>query len=226
MNAIEFHDRIAGEFNHKYQTSNAFRERFQVWTALLDRYTTPTDWVIDLGCGSGIFSHYLANKGCTVMGLDGSAAMIALCKQHKPTAQVQYVQVALPLADPLRFAPQTVVLLSSVLEYLTNPVEMLAQVGLMLRPNGLLFVSIPNQQSVYRMIERGLFRLTNRPVYLRHSRRAITQTVLTQQLVKLGFEPLETAYFSAFDPISRVLKPVFAQQYVNNLFVGVYRKRA
>lgn len=226
MNAIDFHNQIAAEFNSKYQSSKSFQERFEVWTGLFNRYITPTDRVIDLGCGSGIFSNYLADKGCIVTGLDGSAAMIALCEQHKTSVQTQYIQVSLPLTNPLRFAPQDVVLLSSVLEYLPNPAEMLAQVGMILRPNGLLFVSIPNQQSVYRMIERGLFRLIKRPAYFTYSRCAMTQIAFTLQLAELGFESLETTYFSALDPVSRVLKPFLGQQYVNNLFVGVYRRRA
>ena len=225
-NAIDFHNRIAARFNDKYQSSKTFRERFQVWTRLFEQYVKPADRVIDLGCGPGVFSNYLADKGCVVMGIDGSAAMIALCEQYKPSDQAHYIQASLPLDNPLRFAPQDVALLSSVLEYLTEPAEMLAQVNLILRLNGLLFVSIPNQQSVYRMIERVLFWLTKRPAYIMHSRCRMTQTALTNQLAGLGFERLETVYFSSLDPISRLLKPFFANRCVNNLVVGIYQKRA
>ena len=62
-NAIDFHNDRALEFDSRYALSKAFQERFHVWTGLFDRYVTPTDQVLDLGCGSGVFSHYLAEKG-------------------------------------------------------------------------------------------------------------------------------------------------------------------
>lgn len=225
MNAIDFHNRIAARFHDKYQSSKAFEERFAIWTGLFERYVHSTDRVIDLGCGSGIFSNYLAEKGCTVTGIDGSAAMIALCERLKTSASALYVRDSLPLAEPVRFAYQDVALMSSVLEYLVEPGEMLAQVKTLLKSNGLLIVSIPNQRSFYRVMERGIFRLTKRPAYLMHSRHVITPNVLNQQVKMLGFELLETTYFSAPDPLSWALKPFLAEQYVNNLFVGVYRKK-
>lgn len=226
MSAINFHDQIAAGFNDKYRFSKAFRERFQVWTRLFGKYIYPSDRIIDLGCGSGIFSNYLAEKGCFVTGIDGSAAMIDLCERQKTSVNAQFFQASLPLTYLEYFAPQDVVLMSSFLEYIADPVWMLVQVETLLRPNGLLIVSIPNQRSFYRMLERNLFWLTKRPTYLTHSRYAITPNAFNRQLKVLGFDLLETVYFSALDPVSRVLKPFFAEQYVNNLFVGVYRKRA
>ena len=53
--AIAFHDAIALEFNSKYRHSKAFRERFQVWTTLFDRYIPPATRVMDLGLRVGYF---------------------------------------------------------------------------------------------------------------------------------------------------------------------------
>ena len=222
--AIDFHGEMAEQFDQRYELSGAFRERFRVWSTLFEQYVKPIDRVLDLGCGSGIFSNYLAEKGCLVTGIDGSAAMIALCNQKKMVVNVQYVVQSLPLPDPLKYAPQDVVIMSSLLEYMPNIEQILQQVRSLLQPNGLLIVSIPNQLSLYRRVERRVFQLTGRPAYYAHIRNRSTEETFARQLAGLRFSTIETVYFSSHDPISRLLKPFLAQQYVNNLFVGVYRK--
>lgn len=223
-NAIDFHNAIANQFDRKYESSAAFLQRFRVWTDLFDRYVKITGYVLDLGCGSGVFSQYLAEKGCRVIGIDGSAAMIALANQKKTSANVQYVRQTLPLADPTMYEQQDVVIMSSLLEYLNDTEQILQQVSNLLRPNGLFFVSMPNRLSLYRQIERILFQLTGYPAYFAHLRQRSTEVRFTRQLINSGFNVLQTVYFSSQDPVSRMLKPVLPKQYVNNLFVMVCRK--
>ena len=223
--AIDFHDQIAGKFDRNYDLSPAFLERIQVWTMLFDRYIAPSDTVMDFGCGSGIFSHYLAEKGCAVTGIDGSSAMIALCQQKKKSANVRYIRQTLPLPNEHNYASQDAVIMSSLLEYMDDVPRMLRQVHSLLKPNGFLLVSMPNQSSIYRQIERRLFRLTGWPQYVAHSRHYSTEIAFSQQLTELGFDVLETRYFSSHDPISTLLKPFLNSKYVNSLFVGVFRRR-
>lgn len=223
-NAIDFHNDRALEFDSRYGLSKAFKERFNIWTALFERYVTATDAVIDLGCGSGIFSNYLAQKGCVVTGIDGSEAMIALCRQKRTSPTAQFAVGTLPLKTITHFPAQDVVVMSSILEYLSDMNGMLEQAGQLLKPNGLLLVSIPNRRSLYRNVERQFFRLLARPAYFQYIRNTATETTFDRQLTEAGFTPVETGYFSGQDPISRVLKPFLAAPYVNNLLVGVFRK--
>jgi 2-polyprenyl-3-methyl-5-hydroxy-6-metoxy-1,4-benzoquinol methylase len=222
--AINFHNDRAVEFDSRYASSKAFQERFHVWTMLFERYVSTTDQVIDLGCGSGIFSNYLAQKGCLVTGIDGSEAMIALCRRKRTSTTAQFAVGALPLKTLTHFPAQDVVVMSSILEYLSDMNSMLEQARLLLKPNGLLLVSIPNRRSLYRKVERQLFRFFARPAYFQYIRNTATETTFNRQLIESGFTPVETNYFSGQDPISRVLKPFMAAQYVNNLLVGVFRK--
>ena len=224
QDAISFHSAIAVQFDGRYEQSVAFRERFRVWTALLDQYVRPTDRVMDLGCGSGVFSQYLADRGCAVTGIDGSTAMIDLCNRKKTVPTVRYVVQTLPLTNPAEYEPQDVIIASSLLEYMDDMNLALRQAWVMLKPGGTFIVSVPNQPSVYRRIERLLFRLTGRPRYFAHIRNVLTATTFNQQLSRAGFAVLETVYFAGHDPVSRLLRPLLAEQYVNNLLVGVYRK--
>lgn len=223
--AIAFHDHIADHFARRYETSAAFGERFRVWTQLFDRYVASTSRVLDLGCGSGVFSTYLAEAGCSVTAIDGSAAMIALGRQQRTAGLVQYEQQSLPLANPGPYAGQDVVIASSLLEYMDDGPRLLEQIAMLLRPNGLLIASIPNRLSLYRRLERLVFACTGRPRYFAHIRYVSTAADFRAQLNQLGFDTLETVYFSSHDPLSRFFKRLLPRPYVNNLVVGVFRKR-
>ncbi|RIV19386.1 class I SAM-dependent methyltransferase [Fibrisoma montanum] len=225
MNAVDFHSDIAEAFDERYRQSPGFRERFRVWTKLFGRYVKPTDSVLDLGCGSGIFSSYLAGWGCTVTGIDGSAEMISLCRQKTVAANVRYVVEPLPLASPGDYPVQDVIIASSLLEYIDDMTAMLSQANQLLRPTGLLIVSMPNERSMYRRLERLLFALTGRPRYFAHIRNLSSEAKFDQLLRKMGFDVIETAYFSSYDPVSRFVKFVLPRPYANTLFVGVYQKR-
>lgn len=225
MNAVEFHDTIAVQFARRYESSGAFRERFRVWTDLLDRFVKPSDQVMDLGCGSGVFSHYLAKRGCTVTAIDGSLEMIKLGKLKKVSATVCYTVQALPFNDLTNYAPQDVIIASSLFEYMDDLPLLLQQVNALLPSNGLLIASMPNRLSLYRRTERLVFALTGRPRYFAYVRNVSTGSAFSQTLNALGFQGLETVYFAGRDPISSVAKRFLPERYVNNLFVGVYRKR-
>lgn len=224
--AVRFHDQIARRFDRKYELSPAFGERFRVWTTLFDRYVRPGDRVLDLGCGSGVFSRYLAGRGCQVVGIDGSPAMIALGEQKAaPAHPVRYLVQTLPLANLTDVGTQDVIVASSLLEYMDDMDALLGQARLLLRPGGLLIASVPNNVSLYRRIERRVFRLTGRPAYFGHIRNVSNAPAFTRRLARIGFSALETHYFSSYDPLSRLLKPFLAESYVNNLLVGVYQKQ-
>ena len=56
---------------------------------LLQRKNRQTGLVLDLGCGSGIWTQALIRAGYEVHGLDLSPAMIKLARQNAPQAQFQ-----------------------------------------------------------------------------------------------------------------------------------------
>ncbi|GAB3553619.1 class I SAM-dependent methyltransferase [Spirosoma fluminis] len=224
MNAVDYHSAIAHEFASRYESSAAFQERYRVWTAFFEQYIVSGNHVLDLGCGSGVFSRYLAGKGCLVTGIDGSEPMISLCRRTKTSPMLQYYVQTIPLENAGAYAGQDVIIASSLLEYIDEMAIVLQQIDQMLKPGGLLLVSMPNRQSLYRRMERLLFQLTGYPRYFAHLRNVSTAALLNQQLTELGFEVLDVAYFSGTDPLSTLLKRLLPKEYVNNLFVSVYRK--
>jgi len=54
--------------------------------------------VLDVGCGSGLLAHRLCSEGFLVHGVDASAAMIDLAREHEPSAD--FAVVRLPTGLP------------------------------------------------------------------------------------------------------------------------------
>jgi SAM-dependent methyltransferase len=83
--------------------------------------------VLDLGCGPGDVSFRFAARhpDCTVIGVDGSAAMIALARQRQarePTlaARVRFLEGRIPGA-PIPAGPYAAIISNSLLHHLHRP---------------------------------------------------------------------------------------------------------
>ena len=63
------------------------------WIAGAIRQAFPSDEVkvLDIGCGGGFLSNYLANAGFTVTGLDASAESIVIAQRYDTTGHAYYV---------------------------------------------------------------------------------------------------------------------------------------
>jgi 2-polyprenyl-3-methyl-5-hydroxy-6-metoxy-1,4-benzoquinol methylase len=225
MNAVDFHSDIAQAFGDRYQQSADFKERFQVWTRLLDRYAQPGQRVLDAGCGTGVFSYYLANRGCLVTGIDGSAAMIRICQQQPaPVVPIQFRQGLLPLAAAAASEPFDIILSSSVLEYVPDLMATWQSFADQLRTGGYLIVSLPNRQSVYRHLERAGFWLTNRPAYLTHVLHYSTAISLAKSLKISNLLAVENQTYGGSNACARLLRTCLPAPFADTLFVAVFQK--
>lgn len=108
----------------------------------------PATPLLDLGCAFGHTSALFARHGYPVTGVDLSADYIARAKRRAPGIPfLQADAAALPFAD----ASFAVVLLLDVLEHVADDAAVAAEVQRVLRPSGLLLLSVP-----YRGISAGL----------------------------------------------------------------------
>ena len=225
-NAIDFHSETAVEFDGKYEQSPQFRERFRVWTNLFEQYIKPEMSILDAGCGSGVFSIYLAQKKCRVVGIDGSGKMIELCNHSKTTKglSISFKHEELPLKNPQNYQNQDIILCSSVLEYIVNYQEVIAQFRHILKPNGLLIVSMPNQDSGYRNLEKYIFKITNRPSYYAYIKHIVSEKDFSKNLKKCGFELQKLVYYPNTNWFLKLMKWIgLNEKYTNTMFVGVYK---
>lgn len=226
--AIDFHSDTAVEFDKKYVQSAQFQQRYEVWTTLFEQYIKPEMKILDAGCGSGIFSIYLALKKCIVVGVDGSEKMIELCNYYQQIndLKISFIQAILPFENIDSFNKQDIILCSSVLEYIIDYQTVINQFKQILNPKGLLIVSMPNKDSWYRKIEKYIFKLTRKPPYYQFIQHVLTANEFSKQLKYCGFELQELTYYPNTTIFSRLMKMVGVnEKNTNTMFVGVYKLR-
>jgi len=99
--------------------------------------------VLDVGCGSGTLLGLLKHRGFRVTGLDFSAEAAAIAKAENG------VDVAVGTLEEAHFPAESfdVVTLFHVMEHVTNPRLVLAQVSRVLKPNGVAILQVPNIES-------------------------------------------------------------------------------
>ena len=196
--AVAMHDKIASSFDQSYQRSGAFKERYDKLGKIIRSVVKPGDAVLDAGCGAGQFSFMAADLGADVTAIDGSQAMIDICKQRQTPAYSKTTQFEVAMLQSLENWPGNefdVIISSSVLEYVPNLDAILANFSRILKPNGVLIASLPNAQSRYRKWERRIFNLTGRPRYFGHVQHMSTPNDMTRDLNRHAITVNDACYF-------------------------------
>jgi ubiquinone/menaquinone biosynthesis C-methylase UbiE len=115
------------------------------YLALVRRHAGPKGRMLDVGCGTGTFVCAAREQGWAAEGLDPCEWMIARARSRCPSATFH-------VGDPtsLAFEPGALhaVTLWNVLEHVPSPAAMLRQARSWLRPEGRLFLRVPNGRSV------------------------------------------------------------------------------
>ena len=94
--------------------------------------------VLDIGCGGGFLTNYLAAEGHMVTGVDAEQDALEVARLHDLTRSVQYVR-----ADACNLPYDTntfdAVCAMDVLEHVADPGCVIAEAARVLRPDGLFF---------------------------------------------------------------------------------------
>ena len=96
--------------------------------------------VLETGCGTGLNTTYLAQQSRSVLGLDGSAGMLAQARARVAAPQVQLVQCDLQHAWPLVGVSVDLVVCLLVLEHITDLHMFFQEAVRVLRSGGECFV--------------------------------------------------------------------------------------
>lgn len=81
MNLQETYNRIAYDWHRQHQSDNWWIDGTEKFISFLK----PGALVLDVGCGGGTKSKYLAGRGLRVVGIDFSEKMIEIAKQELPS---------------------------------------------------------------------------------------------------------------------------------------------
>jgi 2-polyprenyl-3-methyl-5-hydroxy-6-metoxy-1,4-benzoquinol methylase len=162
--AVAYHRELAVGWEQRYQKP-AFKARLRaIEECLAGRDLHGQHW-LDAGCGSGTLARYLFEDGADVLGVDAAEEMITLARElaiamhDEPTRQLRFEHITtiahLPLADQSLDG----ILCSSVLEYVPDPAACLTEFARVVRPGGLVVVSVANRNSLVRKAQLAAHRL-------------------------------------------------------------------
>ena len=164
--------------------------------------------MLDVGCGGGILSEAMAQRGATVTGIDMGEAPLAVARLHQLESgvEVDYRQItaeALAAEMPAQF---DVVTCLEMLEHVPDPASVIRACQQLVKPGGQVFFSTINRnpksylfaivgaEYVLRLMPRGThdFKKFIRPSELgAWSREAGLQV---QDIIGLTYNPLTRQY--------------------------------
>ncbi len=107
--------------------------------------------ILDFGCGRGDFSIPLGELGYDVYGLDMFEQRICEARLHAPPNVVFEVRDAMDIPPMGQY---DVILCAEVIEHLKDPGTFLRSVKCLLKPNGLLLITVPNGYSLLEIVKR------------------------------------------------------------------------
>ncbi|MCB1815370.1 MAG: class I SAM-dependent methyltransferase [Candidatus Competibacteraceae bacterium] len=201
----KFHEGIAAGWSKGY-SGGSFGRRLSFFLPILDRNINPSQNWLDLGCGSGVLTKELLDRGALVSAVDGSPSMLREAQKHindKEHGVVVWLQSDVQSVAQFSDASFDGILCSSVVEYVKCPYTVLSEAARLLRSDGKLIISLPPKLSAVRTAQkiiRKIGLLFGRDVfsYLAVSRFEIDPNHLQEWLSKAGFALDHITYF---DPI-------------------------
>lgn len=128
---------------------------YKIILPILDKYVNTTNKkILDVGCGSGTLSLYLASEGNTVHGIDISKR--AVYTSNKSAKELGLKNVSFEVLDfprdKLRPKNYDVILLLEVIEHIEEDAKALQLLYSRLNINGILILSTPSKNApLYRL---------------------------------------------------------------------------
>lgn len=139
-----YYEREASELSLRYESA-VIEEQWR----LMEQAFPPQARVLDIGCGTGRDIARLRSLGRIVHGADGSIAMLATASSLHPELEGCLWHVRLPGALPFTDGEfDGVMCMASLMHFdELNLLEVLSEIGRVLKAEGRLIVSVPSKRS-------------------------------------------------------------------------------
>lgn len=222
----KFHEALASAWSSSYE-AGGFKRRIAFFEALLEQHVRAGELWLDAGCGSGRLARAVTQFGARVVAIDGSPAMIDCARSESVGFENAVSYKLIDTIETLDFPPSSFdkALSSSVLEYVDDPKKALSELFKVIKPGGILIVSVPNRFSLVRLGQQALrafLRVLGRDPfpYLAVSKNDYSRLGLECMVRDIGFG---VEGVGTFDPM---LPEFIARNGLGSLFVATLRKPA
>ncbi|MBP9582156.1 MAG: class I SAM-dependent methyltransferase [Ignavibacterium sp.] len=124
---------------------------------------------LDIGCGEGFSLIEAVNRGWNVCGVDITDHRI----ENARVKSIKFINSDLINSNlPPDFFD--IIYLDSVLEHVHNPSEYLVEIKRVLRKGGILYVGVPNEDSLFNDIRKLFYKITKKNVTEKNKTLSIT----------------------------------------------------
>jgi len=155
----------------------------------------PDSHVLEIGCGTGMFTEMFAQTGCSIIAVDISAALLKKTETRKlPKGKVHFVQKR--FEDCNVDGPFDAVVGSSILHHLEMN-DALLKIYELLKPNGIMSFAEPNMLNPQVFAERKLRWLFP---YVSPDETAFVRWTFMSNLQKIGFQDIKIVPFDWLHP--------------------------
>ena len=139
--------------------------------------------LLDIGFGGGYLMELCRAYGFEAYGIDGSAAHVERLKPHFG----KHVRQVIAGRDKIPWNSFDVVIMSHILEHLKDPEAVLKEVLEIMNPGGLLYIAVPDMDSVQFRIYGKSLDTINPLVHFQY----FNQASLSRLLIDCGFHDSE-----------------------------------
>ncbi len=156
-------ERYSGDYHKELRTEGgtekAFGAKYHRYADWITPHLAAGSRVLDIGCATGGFVKMLCDRGFSAEGLELNPDTAAWGRDHYG------ITIHNKTLQECNFAPGSfdAVTLTDVLEHTLHPRDYLANVGVILSPNGLVLVTFPDIHSLESRYYQLMAKLTRRP---------------------------------------------------------------
>ena len=165
--------------------------------------------VVDVGCGGGILSESMAQRGAQVLGIDLGERPLAVAKLHRLESGVEVDYRAIAAEDLAREQPGAfdIVACMEMLEHVPDPARTVAACATLAKPGAHLFFSTINRnpKSFLFAIVGAEYVLKLLPRGTHEYAKFITPSELARMCRQAGLEPGDITGMT-YNPLTRVYR--------------------
>lgn len=153
--------------------------------------------VLEVGCGTGLFTAIMAERGAHILAIDLSPHLLEFARvKNLPTDLVQFREMR--FEDSLDAGPYDAIVGSSILHHLDIPQALRAMYHL-LRPDGVIAFAEPNMLNPQVWAERHIAPIRNRAHVTPHET-AIVRWNTARLLKQIGYSDISIRNFDWLHP--------------------------
>ena len=174
------------------------------WYIFLEKLLSGTfdKTILEIGCGSGTFSHWLSKNRNSTIGTDIVASGIKRTIANNAGLKENIISYSVADAQNLSFKDDSfdVVVMAEVLEHIPVPAHALTEVRRILKPNGRMLITIPNLTSIRSVMKWTIGRRNPRGFSIQPVDHIFTIISIRRLIEKCGFRIMDVFGDDFFKP--------------------------